>query len=126
MKKEYSTTWKSSIQPRKQRKYRYNAPLHIRSKFAGSHLSAELKKKYAKRSARVRKGDKVKIMRGQFKGKQGKVEKVDTKKEKVYITNISLQKRDGTKVSYPIHTSNLLIMEFNLEDKKRPDILKRK
>jgi len=119
MKSDFSTKWKSSKQPRKQRKYRYNAPLHIRSRFLGSHLSPELRKKYGKRSARVKKTDKVKIMRGQFKGKGGKVESVNTKRGIVYIEGIEAIKKDGTKTKYPIHSSNLMITELNLDDKKR-------
>ena len=74
MKTKFSGSWVKSKQPRKQRKYRYNAPLHIRQKFVGAHLSRELRKKYGKRSASLRKGDNVKIMRGQFRNKSGKVE----------------------------------------------------
>ena len=73
MKKEFSTSWIGSKQPRKQRKYRHNAPLHIKSKMMGSHLSKELRKKYGTRSVRIRKGDEVKIMIGKFKGKTGKI-----------------------------------------------------
>ncbi|MBN1502027.1 50S ribosomal protein L24 [Candidatus Woesearchaeota archaeon] len=126
MKTKFSTNWKSSTQPRKQRKYRYNAPKHIKGKNLGSHLTQDLRKKYGKRSVRIRTGDKVKIMRGQFRGKTGKVEKVNVKTEKVFISNIAIEKRDGTKVAYPIHASNLMITELNLQDKRRTDILKRK
>jgi large subunit ribosomal protein L24 len=126
MKKQFSNSWKKSKQPRKQRKYRYNAPLHIKQKFMHAHLSKELRKKYAVRSIGLRKGDKVKIMRGQFKGKITSVEKVLIKKEKVYLAGIENIKRDGTKAPYPIHPSNLLITELNINDKKRIKILERK
>ena len=126
MKTKFSRTWKRSKQPRKQRKYRYNAPLHIRSKFMSAHLSKELRQKHNKRSLIVRKGDKVKVMRGQFKKKIGKIERADIKKSKVYITGIELVKKDGTKTLYPINPSNLMIIELNLEDKKRIQTLKRK
>ena len=126
MKKEFIKTWKSSRQPRKQRKYRFNAPLHIKSKFMASHLSEELKKKYSKRSAIIRKGDKVKIARGQFRGKTGKIDRVDIKGTKVYIMGIEFIKKDGTKVASSIHPSNLIIIELNLDDKKRVKTLERK
>jgi len=124
--KNYSKTWKSSKKPKKQRKYRFNAPLHIRGRFLNVHLSDELSKKYNKRSIRVRKGDKVKIIKGQFKGKTGKVEKVDTKSIKVFIEGIEIQKKDGTKVKYPIAPANLLLTELDLTDKKRLEVIKRK
>lgn len=119
MKKKFASSWNSSKQPRKQRKFRYNAPLHIKQKFASSHLSPELRKKYGTRSVTVRKGDEVKIMRGQFKSRKGKVERVDLKKTKVYITGIELTKKDGSKTIYPLQPSNLMIISANTDDKRR-------
>jgi len=119
MKKKFSKSWVSSKKPRKKRKYRANAPLNIKRKFLPSHLSKELRDKYKIRNIPVRKNDKVKIVRGQFKGKTGKIIKVITKKSKVYIENIQNTKNDGTKVYYPIDPSNLIIIEFDLTDKKR-------
>ncbi|MBS3153186.1 50S ribosomal protein L24 [Candidatus Woesearchaeota archaeon] len=126
MKQIFSLKWRSSRQPRKRRKFQYNAPLHIKHKFLGSHLSKELIKKYGKRSFPIRKGDTVKIQRGQYKGKSGKIEKVLLKETKVWVEGISLTKRDGSKSFYPIHPSNLLITELDLTDKKRKGSLERK
>ena len=119
MKKKFSKSWISSTQPRKQRKYRAQAPLHIKNKFMSSHLSKELKVKYNTRSVRLRVDDKVKILRGQFKGQLVNVERVNIKKNKIYLTGIELVKKDGTKVLYPINPSNVVIMELYLDDKKR-------
>ena len=80
MKTKFSSSWRRSSQPRKQRKYRYNAPLHIKQKFVSTHLSKNLRDKYKKRNINLRKGDSVKVMRGQFKNKSGKVEEVNLKK----------------------------------------------
>ena len=119
MKKRFSKSWKASKKPRKQRKYRANAPLSIKRKFLSAHLSKELIKKYSTRNVPLRKEDKVKIVRGQFRKKTGKVVKVLVKKSKVYIENIQNMKNDGTKTYYPIDPSNLIILELNLMDKKR-------
>ena len=97
MKQKFSSSWGTSKQPRKQRKFRYNAPLNIKQKFVRAHLSKELRKKYAKRSAGLRKGDSVKVMRGQFKNKSGKVEEVDVKKTEVYVSGVEIVKKDGTR-----------------------------
>ncbi len=115
----WSRSWKSSKQPRKQRTYTAQAPLHRKSKLLGSHVSKELKEKHKLRSIRLIKGDKVKVLRGTFKGKTGKVERVDLGKSKAYITGIEFVKRDGSKALYPIHTSNVLIQDLNTGDKKR-------
>ena len=122
----FSTSFKESRKPSKQRKYRSNAPLHIRGKFLNAHLSDELSKKFGKRSARVRKGDTVKIMKGQFEGKTGKVEAVDTKKSKLYVAGVGFQKKEGTKIRYPVPVSSVMISELNLDDKQRQEILKRR
>lgn len=122
MKNAFSNSWKGSKQPRKQRKYRYNAPLHQRKKMVRSHLCEELAKKINKRSITVIKGDKVKIMRGNFKGKTGNVERVSRVKYKAYVTGIETMKKDGSKTLYPLDPSNLLITELKLEDKKRIEV----
>jgi large subunit ribosomal protein L24 len=124
--KSWSKSWKSSKKPRKQRKYRLNAPLHIRKRFLAAHLSSELRKKRNRRSMAVVVGDKVKILRGQFKGTAAKVEEVDTKASKLYIAGIEMSKKDGSKTRYPVEPSNVIITELNLDDKKRNQILARK
>lgn len=123
MRKDFSKSWKSSTRPKKQRKYQLNAPLHIRGKMLSSHLSKELREKYTKRSIRAIKGDKVKVMVGNFKGKIGQIEKVYTKNKKVEIAGVEYTKRDGSKSKYPIHVSNLMITELNLNDKRRKEKL---
>ena len=118
MKSSFSISWLFSKQPRKQRKFRYNAPLHIKGKFLNARLSKELTKKHNTRSVRVRKGDKVKLMRGQFKGTTGLVDKIDLSRERIYVNGVSLIKKDGGKIPYPIHPSNVQIIELS-EDKRR-------
>ncbi len=117
--KDFSTAWKSSTQPRKQRKYMYAAPRHLKQKELHVHLLPELRKKYGIRNVRVRKGDKVRILRGQFAKKEGKIEQVEVKRTRLFVTGADLIKKDGSKVRYPLHPSNLLILELDLGDKKR-------
>tara|TARA_Y100000310_G_C20629550_1_gene787855 strand:- start:599 stop:1000 length:402 start_codon:yes stop_codon:yes gene_type:complete len=126
MKKDFSIQWKSSKQPRKQRKYRHNAPLHIKREFLAAPLSKELSKKHEKKNVIVRKGDKVKIMRGQYKNKVGKVEKVSIGNERIFVQGAERTKRDGTKAFYPIHPSKVMIQELVSGDKKRKASLERK
>jgi len=126
MKKRFSSKWIRSKQPRKQRKYRANAGIHIKHKFLGAKLSKEIRGKYAKKTVPVRTGDTVKIARGQFKGKTGKVEEVNIKDSKIYVTGIEVIKKEGTKTRYPIHASNVIITNLNLDDKKRANKLQNK
>ena len=125
MKNKFSVKWKASKQPRKQRKYKANLPLHLRHKMLSAHLSKELRQKYGKRSFPVRKGDNVKVMKGEFNKKSGKINLVNLSKLKVAIEGIQKQKKDGTKVNVYFSPSNLMITELNLEDKERNEALKR-
>lgn len=114
-----------SKKPRKQRKFLYNAPLHIRRKMISAHLSEELREKYKRRSFPLRRGDEVKVMRGEFKGIIGKIVKIDTKEYKVYVDTVKKKRSVGTEYLVPIHPSNLLITNLNLEDKYRIKMLER-
>lgn len=125
MKAKFSHSWKSSKQPRKQRKYVFNMPLHLKGRLLGVHLNPALRKKYGMRSIRVRKGDKVKVMKGQFKGKVGKVESVNTTRRKIIIAGMQFTKKDGTKAVYPLAPANLMIEELDLSDKRRLEKPKR-
>lgn len=125
MKKQFSRYWNSSKQPRKQRKFRATAPKHIKQKMLASHLSHELRKRYSRRSFQIRKGDNVKIMSGENKGKSGKIEVVDTKRGRVAIEGIQRTKKEGSKVNLFFNPSKLIILELNLDDKKRLNSIKK-
>lgn len=119
MKSTFSMEWGTSVQRRKQRKFRYNAPYHVKSKFLHVHLDASLRTKYGTRALRVRKGDTVKVLRGQHKGKSGKVERIDLHTARVYVAGVENPKRDGSKSLIPLQPSNLLLQTLNLSDKER-------
>ena len=119
MKQVFSPQWKSSKNRSKQRKYVANAPFHTRGNFLSTQLSKTLKQKHGINATRIRKGDKVKVMRGQFKSKTGTIDSIDLKASRVKIDSIFTSRRDGTKAFIPIHPSNVQIQELNLEDRKR-------
>jgi len=116
---------RQSAKPRKQRKRLYNAPLHKLAKLMAANLSPELREKYKRRSFPVRTGDKVKILRGDFKGVEGKVTGVDRERQMIYVENVTLKKADGSTVNRPIHVSNVMITELNLDDPYRREALMR-
>lgn len=124
--KDWSKHWVSSIQPRKQRKYRSNAPLHLRHKFLSAHLAKALRKEMNKRSLPLRKGDEVIVMRGEFKGKKGLVSSVNIKNSKMFIDNIKRKKVSGQEVMVPLEPSNVQITKLSIEDKMRRKIIARK
>lgn len=125
MKQLFSVAWKGSTQPRKQHKYRHEAPWHIKRKMLSVNLTKDLRKKYGKRNISIRKGDTVKIMTGEFKGKSGKINDVDYTNLHVNIEGIYRSKKDGTKVSVKIDPSNLQLIELDLTDDKRKKAIER-
>jgi large subunit ribosomal protein L24 len=108
-----------TINPGKQRKRMHNAPLHVKRKGVSAHLDENLLLKYDKRSVPVVKGDTIRVMRGNFRGHEDKVAKVNIKKGIVEIEGITMSKADGNKIAKPIHPSNVLITKLNLTDRWR-------
>lgn len=113
----------ASKQPRKQRKARYNAPIHVRGKYLSAPLSAELRKKYGTRSLRVITGDTVTVLRGDFAGEDGIIDSVDLSGSRILVHGVSVTKADGTEVPRPVFASNVQIKKLNLKDSRRVEKL---
>jgi len=111
--------------PRKQRKSRYTAPLHKRQKYMGARFSEELAKQYGTRTAAVVTGDTVKVMRGDFKGKEGKVQAVSLKDGTIEVDGVISTKVDGTEVPRPVYPSNVMIMKLAMDDPRRASSIKK-
>lgn len=112
--------------PGKQRKMLYQAPLHVRRKHFSAPLSPELKASHGVNALPVRSGDTVRITRGDHRGLEGKVTRVDSKKYRVFIEGLTREKADGTTVFVPVHPSKVMITRLNMDDKWRKKILERK
>ncbi len=54
------------------------------------------------------------------------MQKIDLKKSFVFIEGASKKKSGGKEFQVPIHASNVQIVEFNLNDQKRINALKKK
>lgn len=109
----------TSKKPRKQRYMLHNAPLHKKRKWISSHLAENLLLKYDRRNLPVVKGDTVKIMRGNFRGHEDKIVKVNVRDQTVEIEGVTITTAKGTKLAKPIHASTLLITKLNVTDKWR-------
>ena len=104
----------------------YRATNQFRGKQAGSHLSKQLRQKYGQRSVRILNGDTIKVIRGEFKGVDGKVVKVSTAKHSIAIEGVKKQKRKGDKIDVYIDSSNVEITNLNTDDKWRTVRLEKK
>jgi large subunit ribosomal protein L24 len=109
----------TSTKPRTQRKRAANAPLHVKRILVSSHLAEEVHAKakgHLPRALPVRKGDSVRVMRGGFRGREGKVVSVDRVHGTVVVEGITIEKVDEKKVARPLHASNLLIIRLDDTD----------
>ncbi len=115
-----------TVKPRKQRRNLFQAPHHQRYKRFSAPLSGDLKKAHNANALPVRRGDSVRILRGDRKGFEGKVASVDRTNYRVFVEGVTREKVDGSTMLVPIHPSKVMITGLNLEDKWRREILERK
>ena len=115
----WSSSWKSSTDPQKQRKYRQNAPQHVKDDFISANLSHTLRDELGTRNLGLRNGDRVKVMRGDRKGAEGIVNDIDRDEERVYIDGVEETAVDGSKRQIPLRPSNVQIQGLNLSDERR-------
>ncbi len=115
----------TSTKARKQRKARYNAPLHKKRRMVSAHLDSALMSEYNVRSLPVRKGDTVKVVRGgeDFRKIEAKVASVDVKNLKIIVENVTVPKADGTQKPKPIDPSDVVITKLDLSDPWRKEKL---
>lgn len=93
--------------------------MHVKDKLVSSNLNEMLRNHLDTRSLPVVIGDRAKVMRGDEKGVEGIVSKIDREEEKVYINNLDRQRTDGTVREIPFAPSNLQLQALNLENPDR-------
>jgi len=114
-----------TTQPRKQRKRLFQASSHKRYRHFSAPLSSSLKASHKTNSIPVRVGDAVRVMRGDRKGFEGKVTRVDRKEYRLFVEGLTREKVDGSTIQIPLHPSKVMITSLNLDDKWRREALKR-
>lgn len=110
-----------SSKPRKQRKFRLTALMHQRQNFVNVHISKELSSKLGikRRSIEVRKGDTVKVMAGDSRGKTGKVTGVSLKTGKILIEGVTRSNAKNKELQIPVYASNVYMTDIDLTDRIR-------
>ncbi|KAI8991515.1 translation protein SH3-like domain-containing protein [Mycotypha africana] len=110
---------------RKSRKAHFTATSDVRRKIMSAPLSKELREKYGVRSIPVRKDDEVQIVRGTYKGREGKITQVYRKKWVIHVDRVVREKVNGATVPIGLSASKVVITNLKL-DKSRLAILERK
>jgi large subunit ribosomal protein L26e len=77
------------------------------------------------RAIPVRKDDEVKVVRGDFKGREGKVLAVYRKKFVIHVERVTVDKANGAPAQAGIHPSNVVITKLKI-DNDRKALLERK
>ena len=116
---------KRSTQPRKMRAALYSGAIRHRNKFLSSTLSKDLKEKHSYDHVVLRKGDTVKIMRGDFKGIEGKVAKTFSKTGQITVEGVTREKLKGGTVPVKVNASKVMVTSLNLDDKLRRKALEK-
>ena len=106
-----------------ERKRFYNAKNHQKTKRMNVHLSKDLRTKIKKkmRSLTIRRGDRVKVMRGPGKGTEGKVLRSSHAKMKVYVEGLVLRTAKGREILRALQPSNLLLISLE-QTKERKEL----
>jgi large subunit ribosomal protein L26e len=110
---KYNTSVSSSR--RKARKAHFTAPSHLRRKIMSAGLSKELRKKHGVRSVPVRKGDEVRVVRGTFKDREGKVISVYRRKYIIHIEKVTREKANGQTIQVGVHPSKVVITKIKMD-----------
>ncbi|MHA1925762.1 MAG: 50S ribosomal protein L24 [Candidatus Thorarchaeota archaeon] len=105
--------------PGKQRRRIHKSPIHSHKKMLKCRLDEFLQEEYGLRSLVVKKGDLVRVMRGQFRDTEGKVVKVDYSAIRVYLESATTTKADGKEAQIPVHPSNLMLVKLELDDDRK-------
>ena len=110
--------------PSRQRKEIYEAEGQRLRKLLAAPLSDELRRVQGRRSYPVRKGDTVKIVRGDFAGVEGKVTDIDTHGRRLFVEGVTREMTSGTSTNVSVHSSKVMITKLNLDDKWRAESVK--
>jgi large subunit ribosomal protein L24 len=100
-------------------------PKHLTELRLRSPLSRALREKYGRRNLRVIAGDTIKVIRGEYSGIEGKVEKVSIKRGSLAIEGIQREKVRGGNVKVEINSTNVVITDLDLDDNYRQALIQR-
>lgn len=107
---------------RKQRKAHFTAQGTDLTKQFTAQLSKSLQEEFSIKRIPIRPNDRVKILVGKFKAKEGKVVKVNRHQKKICIEDCTITKKDGVIKYIGVHPSNVRITGLSME-KDRPKMV---
>ena len=108
----------NSKKPRKQRNKIRDVPHHQVHKLFTVPLAISLQEIWGVKRLPLRKDDEVRVVKGEFKGIEGKILELDKKKRRITIEECTLEKRSGETIYIPISVSKVMLIKFAEEKGK--------
>ena len=110
---------------RTQRRLQLSAPSSIKRRLMSCHLNKTLRDTHKLRALPIKRGDEVKILKGKWKGKKGKVVQVYRRRSIIHVDKIQREKQNGQSVFFPIKPSYCVIEKL-LDNKERKKTIERR
>ena len=114
-----------SSQARKVRKAFFNASKDDKHVALSAPLSKELQETHGIKRLPIRRDDEVRIVRGKFPDREGRVTAVKLSTMRILIDQVQFEKVNGQQVPVPIHPSNVVITKLKM-DKHRKELIERR
>jgi len=95
--------------------------LSTRMRAMRAPLSADLRSQYSLRTVQIRKGDSVSVVRGDYKGHEGKVTGVFSSEMRITVDGVNMPKMDGTNKPVLLPPSKVMVTKLDLSDKVRKE-----
>ncbi len=105
--------------PRRQRRALYHASTAERRRRMTVLLSRELRRRFKRRNAPLRKGDTVRVLAGSFAGREERVAKVSRRTYSVTLDNVTLKTAEEKLKPLALRPAHLVITRLNLSDSWR-------
>ncbi|KAF5199685.1 60S ribosomal protein L26 protein [Thalictrum thalictroides] len=100
---------------RKNRNAHFTAPSSVHRVLMSAPLPTDLRSKYNVRSILICKDDEVQIIRGTFKGRDGKVVQAYRRKWVIHIERITRENVNGSTVNVGINPSMVVVTKLRLD-----------
>ena len=110
---------------RTQRRLYFSAPSSIKRRLMSCHLSKSLRNEHKIRALPIKRGDEVKVLKGKFKGKSGKVVQVYRRRNIIHVDKMQRDKQNGQTVFVPIRPSYCVIEKLYLNKDRKKTIERR-
>ena len=113
-------------QAHKVRKAFFNAKKDEKHIAMSAPLSKELQQTHGIKRLPIRRDDEVKIVRGKYPDRTGRVTAVCLRTMRIHIDQLNVENRPNGPVAIPVHPSNVVITKLKLDNYRKSLIEKKR